>query len=95
MGVHSQALHHPLEEIAQRGDVRIGGDAADAWVVEDVNGAEVGQPVGHRPPERRPSASAGGGRREASAHQRVGHETLNTTTIYAPWTATKKVPSIV
>jgi hypothetical protein len=62
------------EEIVQRPDARIRGEAAEAREAEDMNPAQVGQPVGHRAPERRASAGTGeeyerwhcGGQRRAS-----------------------------
>ena len=54
-----QTLHEPAEEIVQASGCSVPQEAAEAWVVEEVNGAEDGQPVGHRPPKRGASASTG------------------------------------
>jgi hypothetical protein len=54
-----QPLNKPAEEVVQRLDARIGWEAAEAWEAEDVNLTKVGQPIGHRTPERRAAQSAG------------------------------------
>ncbi len=54
-----QPLNQPAEQVVQRLDTRIGWEATEAWVAEEVNLTKVGQLIGHRPPERRASTSAG------------------------------------
>lgn len=62
-----QAFHEPAEEVIQRVDARIGGEAAEARVVEEVDETEVAP----RLSERGPSASAG---KEDERRHRVNAE---------------------
>jgi len=52
-------LDQPAEKVIERLDSRIAGDAVKPRIFEDLGSTEIGQPVGHRTPERRAPAGAG------------------------------------
>jgi len=52
-------LDQPAEKAVERLDSRIAGDAVKPRIFEDLGSTEIGQPVGHRTPERRAPAGAG------------------------------------